>query len=189
MQRKSFSGEVKATVARTKSSRKNCQLAFRLFAQRVDKNRQECKAYCCESDGTLKMKLFQIQIHGIRVHANIGATLEEQVLGQSLLIDLNLEVLARLEKDLVSETLDYGAVVYQVRRFAAELGQVKLVETFAERMLQSLFCQFEAIQVATARVQKSYVPIQDFTGQVSIQMSMTKKQDGNLKGAQIEKIC
>ena len=116
------------------------------------------------------MRSFIIQIKELRIHANIGATAEEQKLGQSLLIDLQINVTVPLDKDLVSETIDYSAVISCIRSFAEQLGKVKLIETFTCRMLDMLLKQFSAIRSASAKVQKNYVPIENFTGHVCIEM-------------------
>ena len=108
------------------------------------------------------------------MHARIGASKEEQILGQSLFIDLHLDVLAPLGADLVAETLDYGSVIAAVREFAEVIGNVKLIETFAAALLEQLLESFHSIQVARVVVQKNYVPLRDFTGTVSVQMELSR---------------
>lgn len=120
-------------------------------------------------DSAAKVR-FVIDIHRLRVHACIGAQNEEQVLGQSLHIDLRLEVAAPLAADQVCETLDYGQVIAAVERFAAGVGRVKLVETFTSRLMSFLFEEFSEIESLRVSVEKSYIPVRDFTGSVRITM-------------------
>jgi dihydroneopterin aldolase len=120
------------------------------------------------------VKSFSIRVSGLRVHARIGASKEEQILGQSLFIDLHLDVRAPLGADLVAETVDYGSVIAAVREFAEVIGNVKLIETFASSLLDQLLAAFHSIQAARVVVQKNYVPIRDFTGTVSVQMERSR---------------
>lgn len=120
------------------------------------------------------MKRFSIRVSGLRVHARIGASTEEQVLGQSLFVDLDLDVLAPLRADLVAETVDYGSIILAVREFAEVIGNVKLIETFASGLLEKLMEAFHSIQVARVVVQKNYVPLRDFTGHVSVCMERAR---------------
>lgn len=117
------------------------------------------------------MRQFVIQIEDLRVHSRIGTTDEEQVLGQSLLVNLELVVNAPLRSDTLEETIDYGAIVQGVKEFAERIGKVKLVETFTSQLMDTLLDRFSQVSSITARVQKSYVPVKDFTGRISISMS------------------
>ena len=120
------------------------------------------------------MARFVIDILRLRVHASIGAQDEEQILGQSLLVDLHIDVEAPLGADQVAETLDYGLVIAAVRRFAAGVGRLKLVETFAESMLGFLLEEFKPIQRLTVTIEKSFVPVRDFTGSVRVTMERVR---------------
>ncbi len=118
---------------------------------------------------------FQITVTGIRVHAEIGARSEEQLLGQSLSVDLKMHLQKELEEDDVGATLDYGKAIHSVREFAASCGRVKLVETFAKRLLDEFFALYPDIERMRVSVQKSYIPVVDFTGSVKIEMERTRE--------------
>jgi dihydroneopterin aldolase len=120
------------------------------------------------------MQHFTIELSRIHVHASIGAQAEEQVLGQSLFIDLVLSVHAPLGADQVAETLDYGKVIEAVQYYAAGAGRIKLVETFADRLGRHLIESFAQITTVRITVEKSYVPVRDFLGQVRVTMERSR---------------
>jgi dihydroneopterin aldolase len=121
------------------------------------------------------MVKFVIDIRQLRVHAAIGAQTEEQILGQSLQLDLRLDVEAPLRADQVNQTLDYARVIEKVRDFAAHAGQIKLIETFAQRLATCLLAEFSELQRVALTVEKSFVPVRDFTGRVSVSMEQTRE--------------
>ena len=80
-----------------------------------------------------------LRVTNIETPCRIGVTAEERSSPQTLLIDVELPVDAAraAETDHVGSSVDYAALVGQVRVFAAE-HTFQLMETLADRLARTL---------------------------------------------------
>ncbi|WJN60059.1 dihydroneopterin aldolase [Pseudomonas sp. SO81] len=87
----------------------------------------------------------KVFIEGLEVDTLIGAYDWERGIRQCLLLDLTFawDIRPAAATDDLSKALDYAAVHQHVQVFAAT-AQFELVETFAERLAESLLAQFGA---------------------------------------------
>ena len=87
----------------------------------------------------------KVFIEGLEVDTLIGAYDWERGIRQCLRLDLTFawDIRPAAAGDDLSKALDYAAVNQQVQAFAAA-ARFELVETFAERLAESLLAQFAA---------------------------------------------
>ena len=88
----------------------------------------------------------KVFIEGLEVDTLIGAYDWERGIRQCLQLDLTFawDIRPAAAGDDLSKALDYAAVHVHVQQFAAA-AQFELVETFAERLAESLLAQFGAL--------------------------------------------
>jgi dihydroneopterin aldolase len=83
----------------------------------------------------LSLKVF---VRALRVEAEIGVNADEYGRRQPLVIDVELDLVPPERCEHIAETVNYESVVQQARRIA-EAGHVKLIETFAQRLAETMF--------------------------------------------------
>jgi dihydroneopterin aldolase len=118
-----------------------------------------------------------ISINGIEFHAYHGCFKEEQVIGNTFIVDIILETdtsEAELTDDL-HKTVNYAAVYGLVKK-EMEITS-KLIEHIARRILNSITTSFPQITLAELKVSKMNPPIGGKVDRVSV----TLKFDQNDK--------
>lgn len=120
-----------------------------------------------------------IRLTGIRAYGYTGFLAEERSLGQWFEVDINLwiDVSKAAESDKIEDTLDYRQVIYiaqnliKTSKFSLiEKLAVVIAETILNDTSSSLF--LEKIQVTLSKLA---APIPDFAGNISIDVTRSKK--------------
>lgn len=102
----------------------------------------------------------RIQVQGLRVLCHVGVPAEERAIAQPVEIDLELEVdvAAAAESDLVADTVDYGAVSVAVAD-AVTSGEYHLLERVASVVAETAFVVDERVRGAIVTVRKLRPPV------------------------------
>ena len=101
---------------------------------------------------------YSLRLQAVRFRANVGASAAERSIPQDLVVDVDLElpVAALPKRDTKREVVDYDSVV----RLVVEVGLAepyRLLETYAQRLLERLLAETPALRVRVA-VTKLRVP-------------------------------
>jgi 7,8-dihydroneopterin aldolase/epimerase/oxygenase len=101
---------------------------------------------------------YTLRLRGIRFEANIGASAEERSVRQELVVDVDLSLSPDdlPERDVLSEVVDYEAIVRCVVEERAS-ESYHLLETYAKRVVARLLAELPALRVRVA-VTKKKVP-------------------------------
>ena len=101
----------------------------------------------------------RILLNGMVFYGYHGATSQEKELGQSFVVDIELEVALTTpgESDDLKDTVDYSEV-YRAVKETVEGPSHNLLESVAERLAQKLLHTF-SLEGVTVRVTKPHVPI------------------------------
>jgi dihydroneopterin aldolase len=118
----------------------------------------------------------QLAVRGLEIHAHHGVFDFERRDGQVFVIDLLLGYDARRagESDDLSDTVDYGTLVADVKK-AAEQDPVDLIETLGERIAQVCLTRRQVDWVEVT-VHKPSAPIEATFRDVALTIRRT--QDG-----------
>ncbi|MDA0772424.1 MAG: dihydroneopterin aldolase [Cyanobacteria bacterium] len=112
-----------------------------------------------------------IIIKNIQAYSKLGIYDYERELGQSLLIDLELEL--DLERaglsDKVADSIDYAAVSLAIRRLA-QSKEYLLIEHLAREIITMLFSKFDKLEGVLVEVKKTIVNAEQFSGEPSIRI-------------------
>lgn len=113
----------------------------------------------------------RIIIKNIQAYSKLGIFDYERELGQSLLVDLELEL--DLEEaglsDKVSDSVDYAAVSLAIRGLA-QSKEYLLIEHLAREIITMLFSKFDKLEGVLVEVKKTIVNAQQFSGEPSIRL-------------------
>lgn len=114
----------------------------------------------------------KIFIEGLQLHSLIGVYEWERNAKQRLFVDLELSV--NLDKaalsDRVEDTIHYGEVA-QLLEQVAEESSYELLESLANKMIESIFSQYPAKQV---RLKLSKPDILDNAQNVAVELVRTQ---------------
>lgn len=92
------------------------------------------------SVGCFKMDI--IEIKTIKLNTLIGVYAWEKKVPQTLVIDIAYGLPERsTQNDALNETIDYDGIIQHIKQFATN-HQFQLIETLAEKLVQSLFKVF-----------------------------------------------
>lgn len=113
----------------------------------------------------------RIRLTGMRFYGYHGFFPEEARLGQSFIVDLELEVDLRPAgtQDSLSQTVDYGKVYSTVKEIV-EGAPFKLIEAVAERVAGQVLAQHGLVQAVTVRVHKPNAPIPGPVDDVAVEI-------------------
>jgi dihydroneopterin aldolase len=120
-----------------------------------------------------------ISITGMEFHAFHGCFKEEQVIGNTFIVDIHIEVdtnEAEISDDL-HKTINYAAVYGLVKK-EMEITS-RLIEHVARRVLDSITVSFPQISSAKLKVTKMNPPVGGKVEKVSVTMNYERK--GNAK--------
>ena len=117
----------------------------------------------------------RIEVTGIEAYGYHGVFPEERRLGQTLVVDLELELdlSPAGRSDRVEDTVDYGHLVRLTRDLVAGTDH-QLLEALAEN-LASLILEMERVRRVHVRIAKPRAPIPDFPGSVAIRLTRSKE--------------
>lgn len=116
------------------------------------------------------MSLAWIHLENLKFFLYLGATKEEQSLGQNITLNLSLCIPYTNTDDKIENTVDYGAVYQFISEKIRSLNGVRLLEYFVEQLLEEIHTQFPKIKAAKIMVQKGYVPLKNFSGTSKIEV-------------------
>jgi 7,8-dihydroneopterin aldolase/epimerase/oxygenase len=109
-----------------------------------------------------------ISITGMEFHAFHGCFKEEQVIGNTFIVDVSLETDTSLaeKSDVLKQTVNY-AVVYSIVKNEMEINS-KLIEHVGRRILNSILASFPQVVSIELRVAKLNPPIGGRVDRVSV---------------------
>lgn len=110
-----------------------------------------------------------IHLENLKFFLYLGATQEEQKIGQNITINLSLQVPYCNTKDNLKNTVDYGEVYCAMQTKLKQLHRVHLLEYLAEQLLQEIENKFPMVCAAKIVIKKGYVPLKDFSGTSKIE--------------------
>jgi dihydroneopterin aldolase len=95
----------------------------------------------------------RIWIRGLTLFGHHGVYPEERKQGQCFLVDARIDIERSLERDELSETVDYTAVIDALRE-QNESQSFRLLESLAEALVRALMERFDTIRRVQLRVRK-----------------------------------
>jgi dihydroneopterin aldolase len=120
----------------------------------------------------------KIYLNGLQFYGYHGAMREENILGQTFMVDLVLEVdlkEAGINDDLEA-TVHYGHV-YETVKTVVEGEPLKLIEAVAERVSEKVLEAFPLIRQLTVKVIKPNPPIPGHYESVAVEMTRGRESD------------
>jgi dihydroneopterin aldolase len=116
-----------------------------------------------------------IEIENIEFHANHGHYAEEQVIGNTFLVDLRIEYnsLKAQESDNLKDTVNYQKAFEIVKREMAIKSH--LLEHVGNRILESIINELVGVEIATVKVSKVNPPMGGKIEKVSVTLSKVVK--------------
>ena len=109
-----------------------------------------------------------IAIEGMEFHAFHGCFKEEQIIGNTFIVDviLEAETMASEESDNLDETVNYAEVFDLVKQ---EMQiKSKLLEHVARRIINAILAKFEEIEFVEVKVSKLNPPVGGKVHSVSV---------------------
>jgi len=116
-----------------------------------------------------------IEIENIEFHANHGHYKEEQVIGNTFLVDLRIVYNSETaqKSDNLKDTVNYQTAFELVKR---EMGiKAHLLEHVGDRILEALFNELTGIESAQVKVSKLNPPMGGKIEKVSVTLSKESK--------------
>lgn len=117
-----------------------------------------------------------ISISGMEFYGRHGVLAEENALGQRFVVDIKLYIdLQKAGKtDDLNDTVNYAQVYDCVKRIV-EGEPVKLLESLADRIIQSVLKEFSQIEGVKITLHKPGAPIQGIFKDVKVQIKRERK--------------
>ena len=117
-----------------------------------------------------------ISISGMEFYGRHGVLAEENALGQRFVVDIKLYIdLQKAGKtDDLNDTVNYAQVYDCVKRIV-EGEPVKLLESLAARIIQSVLKEFSQIEGVKITLHKPGAPIQGIFKDVKVQIKRERK--------------
>lgn len=97
--------------------------------------------------------MVNVQIEGLRVFGKHGVFEEERKKLQEFIIDVSLEVEQVQNRDEISGTVDYVAVMKEIEE-VNQSNSFQLIEIFANSLAERLLEKFAKVYSANVRVRK-----------------------------------
>lgn len=118
----------------------------------------------------------KILFQGMKFYAYHGVFQEENKLGQTYIVDLEVGISLRLagETDQLEETINY-ADLYQIVKEIVENEQFKLIESVAEKISSQALSKFPQINDILVRVTKPNPPIPGHYDAVAVEIKRDRK--------------
>lgn len=118
----------------------------------------------------LKIKLNQMQFH-----AHIGVYDEERVVGQDVVINVELVVdqvdFDQLAEDKLENTINYGPIYQTIAKIVAR-DDIKLIETLATLIMQGIYQQnSDRLDNVIVSVKKQNLPINGILDSAEVEVS------------------
>lgn len=118
----------------------------------------------------LKIKLNQMQFH-----AHIGVYDEERVVGQDVLINVELVIdqvdFDKLAEDKLENTINYGPIYRTISKIVSR-DDIKLIETLATLIMQTIYQEnSEQLDNVIVSVKKQNLPINGILDSAEVEVS------------------
>ncbi len=125
----------------------------------------------------IEARQFEIRIENVPVRLRLGVTEDERAIAQEVRIDVALSVAAPgAIRDDLATTVDYDEIVAYLRDGLPALGEIRLIETIAERVAVMALASSPLVTRAEVSVRKPGV-LADVAGMVSV--TMTRSRPGS----------
>ena len=111
----------------------------------------------------------KIVLSGLEFYARHGVFDEENTLGARFVVDVEL-FLPLPEEDVLSKTVDYGAV-YSLVQFVMQGKRYKLIEALAHHLAAQLLNAQPLVQEVTVRVHKPHAPLPGIVRDVHVEVT------------------
>ena len=116
-----------------------------------------------------------ILINGLEFYAYHGASDQEQTVGHRYRVDARLlvDISAASASDRLSDTVSYARVAKRL----VEVGtaeQFRLLEALSQRMADTVFAEFPAVQSLTLRAQKLCPPMNAIVESVGVEIERVR---------------
>ena len=107
-----------------------------------------------------------IHIKKIDAYIRLGVYKEEQSLGHNISVNTSLLVPYKNTEDSLSNTVDYGYFIHELKKFLKTLPPIQLIEYLAEQIIWFIQDKFPKIKGCRLQIAKGFVPVEDFHGSV-----------------------
>lgn len=116
----------------------------------------------------------KVRVQGLQVYGHHGALPEERVLGQVLVVDLEVgcDLRGAGQADDLSQSISYVDLV-AIARDVVQHTDYHLLEAIAEAIAGRVLA-IERARTVVVRIEKPRAPIPDLTGTVSIEIARQK---------------
>lgn len=118
-----------------------------------------------------------ISVKNIESFSKSGVFEAEKILGQTFIIDIDLYIspqsMADRHHDDIEKTIDYAVVSREVRDFV-QSNPVNLIEAMAHNLARMILDKFKLCQGLKITVTKPYIPVEGFSGDVSVTIERTR---------------
>lgn len=125
----------------------------------------------------LRSSLTRISVVGAAFYAYHGVKPEERDLGGKYEVDLDLYYDSKqaVISDNISDAVSYEEALYCVSEVVNTDDYYELIETLAYDILRALMNRFSALQKATVRIRKYYVPLRHVVGHVEVEETLVRE--------------
>lgn len=119
----------------------------------------------------------RIILRDLQAFCKLGIYDHERILGQSLLIQLELELDLNLaaKSDNVRDSIDYVAVSLAIRQLAQNKNFL-LIEHLAHEIITMLFAKFNKLEGVLIEVNKTIVNAEQFSGKPAVRLYRTRAE-------------
>ena len=128
-----------------------------------------CTSNAHEKKAISAQKICWIHLNDLRFFLFLGANPHEKKIGQNIIIHFSFSMNYENTEDKLENTLDYGLLIQNIENSVKENMYCQLLEYLCEQILNNVGKEFNIIHCARIKIQKGYVPLQNFTGSVTIE--------------------
>jgi dihydroneopterin aldolase len=112
----------------------------------------------------------RVVLAGIELYARHGVHAEEEKLGARFVVDVEMEVAFEGKPDVITSTVDYGAVFRLVQKVVTE-RRFYLIEALADHLAEEILRRFAEVRELVVRVHKPHAPLPGVVRDVFAQTS------------------
>ena len=119
----------------------------------------------------------RIILRDLQAFSKLGSYDFERILGQSIMIDLELELDLKKagETNDVNDSIDYVEVSIAVRELC-QSREFLLIENLATEIIKMLFNKFEKLEGVLIEIKKTIVNAEQFTGMPAIKIHRLRSE-------------
>lgn len=112
-----------------------------------------------------------IILKDLQAFCRLGSYDHERILGQSVIINLELELdlNSAAKSNCIKDTIDYVEVSIMIRKLA-QSKEFLLIENLAHEIVGTLFKHFDKLEGILLEINKTIVNAEQFTGKPSIRI-------------------